>query len=177
MFRSDAGRSFVEADLLSEPVEAGPLHEPRRGERDAVPPAIREDVEQQEPLERVERLYLPAGFRFIHEHAERLDELAVLHAGRARGLARPAVQAQIEVLLHVVVEWQRAVDDLPHEVDAAARANRPRSGLDVGGATRGAEPAVDAIEHEFVVDVRAMRLGSRDDGEGSLFGGGDCRHK
>ena len=55
--------------------------------------------------------------------------------GRARRLARPAVEAQVEVLLHVVVERERAVDDLPHEVDAAARRVGLVAGLDVGGAT------------------------------------------
>ena len=50
-----------------------------------------------------------------------------------------------------------AVDHLPHEVDAAARRIALVGILDVGRATRGAQTAVDAIEDELVVDVRAGR--------------------
>ena len=47
----------------------------------------------------VQRLRPAGRARARHVHAERLDQLAVLHAGRAGRLARPAVEAQVEVPL------------------------------------------------------------------------------
>ncbi len=118
-------------------------------------------MQHHEALDRVERPNLTLRFERVHVLAERLDEPAVLHAGRARGFARPAVQAQIEVLLHVGVERQRAVDDISHQVDAATR----RIGLVTSFRRKSdnsavQETAVDTIEYEFVVDVRA---GARSD--------------
>ena len=54
-----------------------------------------------------------------------------------------------------------AVDDLSHEVDAAARQVGLVRGLHVGRTTRGAEAAVDAVEDQFVLDVRAVGLRRR----------------
>ena len=58
----------------------------------------------------------------VHRHAERLDELAVLHAGRAGRFAGAAIEAQVEMAANAVVQLQLAVGDAAHEVDAAARA-------------------------------------------------------
>src|SRR5262245_37605518 len=113
-------KEFRDADSLSQPVEAGPLHEPRRRERDAIAPAMREDPEEHEALEGVERLHLAAGFLFAHEGAEGLDQPAVLDAGGAGRLASPAIETEIEVPLHIVIESEVAIDHLPHEVDTTA---------------------------------------------------------
>ena len=156
---SAAGRSCERAS------RAGPLREPGRRERQPSPRPRRENVQQHPALKRVERLHRPARLQLGHVLAERLDELAVLHAGRAGRLTRPAIQAEVEVALDRVVELELAVDDVAHQVDAAAGAVGLVAVLDVRRARGGTEPAVDAVENQFVVDVRAV-VGQ--DGEGGL---------
>ena len=93
-------------------------------------------LQHHETLQCVERLEHPARLQLGHECAERLDQFAVLHAGRAGRLAGPAIEAEIEVLLDRVVEFELAVDHVAHQVNAAARAIGLVAGFDVGR-TRG----------------------------------------
>ena len=65
-------------------------------------PRVRGQVEQHEPLQPRQRLRRRAVLAMCD--AERLDQLAVLHAGRTGRLAGPAVEAQVEVAAHLVVE-------------------------------------------------------------------------
>ena len=91
----------------------------------------------------------------IHRHAERLDQLAVLHAGGARRFARPAIEAQLQVPPHAVVQLQLAVGHAAHQIDAPARAVVLVARLDVRRARRRAQPAVDAVEQQLVVERSA----------------------
>jgi hypothetical protein len=93
-----------------------------------------------------ECLHRPSGFQPGEVVAERFDQLAILHPGRTGRLACPAVQAQVEVLLDGVVQFELPVDDAAHEVDAAARAVAFEPVLDIRRACGGAEPAVDTVE-------------------------------
>ena len=140
-----------------QPIEAGPLRQPGRGQRQPGADATVENAEEHLPLNPRHRPRAAARVQMFHVFAERFDEFAVLHAGRAGGLAGPAVQAKIEVALHGVVEFEDAVDHLAHEVNAAARGIGFVSRFHVSRARRGAQPAVDAIEDEFVIDVRFGR--------------------
>ena len=74
----------------------------------------------------------------------RLDELVVLHAGRAGGHARHAAQAAVEVLGRRRGQ-PGAVQDLAHQVDPAARGVHLLGPQLVGGTGRQAEPAVHAV--------------------------------
>ena len=88
----------------------------------------------------------------VHRHAERLDELAVLHAGRAGGFAGAAIEAQLQMAANAVVELQLAVGDPAHQVDAAARAVVLVAQLDVRRARGGTQAAVDAVQKQLVVE-------------------------
>ena len=93
------------------------------------------------------------GGRSGHRDLERLDDLAVLHAGGAGRLAGPAVEAEVEVLADPLGHGEAAVGDAAHQVNAAARAVVLVAGLDVGRAGGRAEAAMDAVLEEAVVDL------------------------
>ena len=61
------------------------------------------------------------------------------------------------MFLDGLVEFEFAVNDIPHQVDAAARTVGLIARLDVGRACRRTETAMDTIEHEFVIDFRTDR--------------------
>ena len=92
-------------------------------------------------------------------HAKRLNQFAILDAGRARRFARPAVEAQVEMVMNLVIQLQAAVGNGAHEVDAAARAIRFEAKLEVCRASRGAQAAMHAIQEQLIVDAGLLRLG------------------
>ena len=87
-----------------------------------------------------------------HRDAERLDQLAVLHAGGAGRFAGTAVEAQLEVALDARRELEPTVGHGPHQIDAAARAVVLVAGLDVRRTGRRAQTAMDAVEQQVVVE-------------------------
>ena len=86
--------------------------------------------------------------------AERRQQIAIGHAGRAGGRAGQAAEAAVDVRLHVV-ERQRAFEHALHQHDAAARRVHLLAELAVGRARRQAEAAVHAGRH----GVRHVRAG------------------
>ena len=50
----------------------------------------------------------------FHRHAERLDQLAVLHARGASGLAGATVQAEFQMAADFIVQGQPAIGDRTH---------------------------------------------------------------
>ena len=62
-----------------------------------------------------------AGAPGLHLRPPRLDQVAVGHPGRAGALARPAAEAEREVLGHRVIEVDAPVGEGLDEVDPAAR--------------------------------------------------------
>ena len=80
----------------------------------------------------------------LDERTRRLDQRAVRHAGRTRGLAGAAAEAEIEMPDHLRRRLEPAVLERAHQVDAAARRVRLGAELDVRRAGGQAEPAVDA---------------------------------
>ena len=97
---------------------------------------------------------------FFHRHAERLDQFAVLHARRAGRLARAAVEAELQMSAHMIVQRQPAIGDRPHQIDPSPRTVVLVAGFDVRRARRRAKPAMDAIQEQTVVDARAGILGN-----------------
>ena len=95
-----------------------------------------------------------------HVFLVRADDLAVLHAGRTGRLAGPALQAQIEMLPHLVGQFGSAVGDGPPQIDAAARTVVLVAGFDVGWTRTQTQTAVNAVHEQLVVDV-APELGER----------------
>src|SRR5205823_12876965 len=102
---------------------------------------------------------LLASADLLHVDAEWLDQLAVLHAGRTRGFARPAIEAEIDVPLHLLVQLDPPIGHGAHEVDAAARAVVLISQLDVGWTRRRTQAAMDAVEKQLVINPRIMMRG------------------
>ena len=109
-------------------------------------------MEQQELLKHIERgrNRLP----FAHVGAKGLDQFAILHTGRARRFASPAVQAEIEVATNLIIQGKSPVRYGAHQIDAAARAVRFGAQLDISGTGGGAQATVNAVEEQFVIDAR-----------------------
>ena len=120
---------------------AGRRQPPER-ERGAQPAAVREDLEDQ-PAQQA--LAGRAAVVLLDVRARRLDQAVVLDARRARGHARHAAEAAVEVLDDGVGQRHRAVDEAAHQVDAAARRVHLLVPERVGRARRQAEAAVDAV--------------------------------
>ena len=96
----------------------------------------------------------------VHGDAERFDELSVLHAGGASGFARAAIEAEFQVAANSIVEFELAIGDAAHEIDAAAGALVLVARFHVGWAGGRAEAAVDAVEQQLVVECSAgIRVG------------------
>src|SRR5262245_51140265 len=66
------------------------------------------------------------------------------------------------MLLDGLVEFQLAVDDIAHQVDASPGTVGLVAGLDVGGTGGRAQAAVDAVEHQLVVDDWPLPRSSRE---------------
>jgi hypothetical protein len=111
---------------------------------------IREDVAD-DPLE-----HAAAEAAIFTEHdlghlrANGFDEVVILDAGGAGGLAGAADEAAVEVFEDLVADADTAIDGAFHQVDAAARGVGFIEGFDIGGAGRETEAAMDAGA-EFVV--------------------------
>ncbi len=83
--------------------------------------------------------------RLLERDLERLDHPAILDPGRTGSLARPAVQAELEVLADARSHLEPAVGDGAHQVDPAPRAVILVARLEVCRAARRAEAAVDTF--------------------------------
>src|SRR5207244_704870 len=57
------------------------------------------------------------------------------------------------------VQIKPAIGDRAHEIDAPARTIRLLASLDIGGTGGGAQPAVHAVEKQFVINAGALGLG------------------
>src|SRR5688572_21971542 len=90
------GQQLVDADLLEQPVESRPLHKASRRQGETIATCVRKDVLEDETLKPRDRLL--TRYELVELRPKRLEHLVVLHPGRAGRLARPAVQAQVEVL-------------------------------------------------------------------------------
>jgi hypothetical protein len=97
----------------------------------------------------------------LDRDARLLDQPVVLDAGGARGHARHAAQAAVEVLAHGVVQLDPPLLERRHQVDAPARGVHLLVPERVGRATRQAEAAVDAVGDQLGVDADARIAGSR----------------
>ncbi len=111
-------------------------------ERGAQAAPVREDLEDQPPQQ---ALTGRPAMVLLDVRAGRLDQAVVLDARRARGHARHAAEAAVEVLDDGVGQRHRAVDEAAHQVDAAARRVHLLVPERVGRARRQAEAAVDAV--------------------------------
>jgi predicted DNA-binding protein len=89
----------------------------------------------------------------LHVDAERLDELAVLNTRRASRFARPAIEAEIEVMANLRREIDAAIRQGSHEIDPAARTVHLGAQFDIRRARRKAKSAMNAVEEEFVIDA------------------------
>ena len=146
--RRARGTGVQQAAAGQPPVQPGALRRPQRAGHGPEPARVREQREDgraQGPVPPV-----PVGRagqgrpRLFGPGPGRLDELVVLHAGRAGGHARHAAQAAVEVLGRR--RGQRgAIQDLVHQVDPAARGVHLLGPQLVGGTGRQAEPAVHAV--------------------------------
>src|SRR5699024_8708745 len=74
------------------------------------------------------------------------------------------------------VQLDGAIHDGSHQVDASARAVGLVAGLDVGGTRTRTEAAVDAVEDQFVVELR-LRGNGVDFGQRRAGAGGGGAHK
>jgi hypothetical protein len=81
-----------------------------------------------------------------------LQERAVLHAGGTSHFARPAAEAQINMLNARGIQGQTPSLKGAHDVDAAARRFVLVAGLEIGRTSAEAEAAVNAGERFFIVE-------------------------
>src|SRR5262245_63853507 len=88
-----------------------------------------------------------AGALALDLSACRLDQLAVGYARGAHRLARPAAEAEIQMLDRVVGQRESSFRERLDEEDAAARGIHLGAELGERGAVREAEPAVHAAMH------------------------------
>ena len=116
------------------------------------------------------RRFLPVVAGLLHRHAKRLDQLAVLHARGAGRLAGPAVEAQLQVPPHFVRQSSRP--SVTPASDRCVRAGcRSRCRSRHRWAGRRAQPAMDAVEKQLIVDRRAGGCASFVSGCGSCVCG------
>ena len=87
----------------------------------------------------------------LNERTRTFDEAAVVNAGGTGGLAAAASEAEIEMTDRVVVEIEAALGERLHQVDSAARGIHLGACDNVGGASLGAEAAMNAVEQQIVV--------------------------
>ncbi len=144
--------SRLSKPLLRQPIETGPLCQSGWGQCEAGAQSGWENVQQQPALQPAERFHRTPRLELGHVLAERFDQFSVLNARWTRSLAGPAIQAEIEMILDRFIQFQLAVNDAAHQVNAAAWAIGFQPVLDVGRTSRRAKSAVDAVENEFVVD-------------------------
>src|SRR5262245_9809181 len=88
--------------------------------------------------------------------AKWFDELAVLHAGGTGGFTGPAIQAQIEVTAHLTIELKPAIGHGAHQVNSSARTVVFIAQLHIGGTSRGAQPTMNAIQEQFIIDIGGL---------------------
>ena len=153
--RNCAGKQPRQPRGLQQFHQAGPLGDAGPGSKRAAQLArIGKQAEQNVAVKPIVALSRwPVGR--VHRHAEWLDELAVLHAGGARRFARAAIEAQLEMPAHAVVELELAIGHAAHEIDAAARALVLVARFDVRRTRGRAQAAVDAVEQQLVVERSA----------------------
>ena len=150
-----AGDELQQAQPLGEAVEAQPLREPHRRHGQPNPVGVGKQLEQDDLAEPVVASSASVSFCVLHRQAERLDQPAVVHARGAGRLARPAVEAQLQMPLERPVGFEPAVGHQPHQVDPAARAVVLVAQFGVRRARRRTQAAVDAVEKQVVVDGAA----------------------
>src|SRR5207249_5138567 len=71
--------------------------------------------------------------------------------------ASPAIQAQVQMAPYLGVQIQPSIGDGAHQIDAAPRAVRFVAQLEVGRASRRAQPAMDTIEKQLVINPHVVR--------------------
>ena len=94
--------------------------------------------------------------------ARAFDQLAVMHARGARGLASAASEAQIEMAHRVGIELEPALRERLHQIDTATRRIHLGARQRIGRARLEAEPAMHAIEEQLVIDDVANRRDARE---------------
>jgi hypothetical protein len=154
------GQAAEQPGTAQQHAEPGALVQPQRAAQQPQPPRVGEEPEDQRPegtvapRPRVAALDLLAGG---------LDQLVVLHAGRAGGDAGHAAKALVEVADHLVVHGLALQPDL-HQVDAATRRVHLLAPQQVGRAGRQAEAAVDAVVDQLLLRRVVQVEGGRDRG-------------
>ena len=93
--------------------------------------------------------------RILQRDSRRFQQRAVFHARRARGFARAAAQAEVDVLAERAVQIDAPVGRSLHELDAPARAVGLRVKHGVAGARGQAKTAVDALVQQASVVRRS----------------------
>ena len=154
------GRSFSSPSRSIAGHDAQPLQHPHGAKHVPQAVGVREQVQEDPAAEEVPAFFHAGVFGF-DRLAERFDQPAVLHAGRTDRFARPAVEAQFEVPLHAVGQLGAAVGDQADELDPAAGTVVLVARLQVRGARRRAQPAMDAAEQLVVGDARGQVVVSR----------------
>ena len=143
------GEQADQAQALLQPqqLEHQPLHRPRRQQRRQAEPAKQPAGRPQLAMGRQHR---PGP----------LENVRVFDARGAGGLAGPAVQALVQVLQHLFLGRQLALQQPLHQIDAPARRVHLDAQLAIGGAGLQAQPAVHAGGH-LLEAGRAGRLEQR----------------
>jgi hypothetical protein len=132
--------------------ESGPelhaLNEHKRREEHPEPRGIWKDRGNGASLDSFDEA---ATMMLLDERARAFNQASVVNAGRTRGFASAATEAQVEMTGGVVVEFDASFGERLHQVDATARRIHLASSCDVSWAGLGAKSAVNAVEQQIVV--------------------------
>ena len=140
-----------EAACPDEALEPAPLvGSKRRGDQTEQGRAGQQAVEGGAPHQPTERRPGALGFEL---GPPRLDEVAVGDPGRARALARPAAEAEGQVLGRGLAQRDPPVGQRLDQVDPAARRVGLLTELRVRRTARQAETAVDALQELAILEL------------------------
>ena len=155
-FRASDG---AESEHANQPLETAGLVQIDDCADDSQAPAGRQkSSENQRPEQANSQRPARAGLDFS---ASGLDQAAILHAGRAGGFASAAGQTKLDVL-DVGRADGRAVGDLRHLIDPAARRIHFNAQFAIGGTGVQTQAAVDAaVEVDELRFVRNFRYGHK----------------
>jgi hypothetical protein len=144
--RTHARRTHRSRNLLPQPLGQHGTHHLRDPKERIEEGGPAHDPAQHAARERGRRTAAHTGFDYM---ASDVEQAAVVHARRARGLARPAGETAIEVELRLLRD-RLAFQHLLHEIDAPARPVELVAEYLVSRAGRGAEAAVHALAQDRI---------------------------
>ena len=147
-----------QAEFLHEPLHPARLVDAQRAADGAKQPRACEDPAQHHAADPVP-LFRVQDSRAFDVRARLLKHPRVVHARRARRLAREAAEAEIHLVAKRLGEIEPPLGDIPHELDASARAVLFELRRVVSRARRQAQAAMDALrEHAEIEILQIKRL-------------------